>query len=137
MVSEGGVIETRGADGRVNGWLLPIWNALENPELRPEQVYLTAVAAWERKGPHLHMKRRGCFVCVSGNVRIVMQSTETDERREEITGEDWDYRRVIVPPGWAAAIYNVSDSEALVLNLPSPAWSKGDPDEWPVENWRD
>lgn len=130
-------IETKGSDGRVNGWLVPIWNALEHPQLRPEQVYLTAVFPRSRKGPHLHNKRRGCFVCIRGNVRIVMRSAEHDEAHVHHTGEAHAFQRVAVPPGWAAALYNDGDETALVLNLPSPAWSKDDPDEWTVENWRD
>ncbi len=57
--------------------------------------------------------------------------------RVEMTGEDHQYRMVLVPAGCAAAIYNDGPEEALVLNLPSPAWSAAEPDEWPVENWVD
>lgn len=42
-----------------------------------------------------------------------------------------------VPPGYPCALYNYGDTEALVLNMPSPAWSKDDPDECPVEDWKD
>ena len=37
--------------------------------------------------------------------------------------------------GASGIIYG--DTEALVLNMPSPAWSKEDPDDWPVLNWQD
>ena len=131
-------IETKDEDGKPTGWLLPLWNALDNPELRPEQVYVTVVAPRSRKGPHLHKVRRGCFVCIKGNVRILMQrndgiSTFYNVRK---SGEENDYRMVIVPAGIPCAIYNDSATEdAYVLNMPSPAWSKDDPDDWPVANW--
>lgn len=64
-------IPTKGADGSENGYVVPIWNANEQPSLRPDQVYLTVVAPHLSKGPHLHKKRRGRFCCIKGNVRIV------------------------------------------------------------------
>jgi hypothetical protein len=139
-VPETGVImkiETKDTAGNANGYLVPIWNALENPELRPEQVYLTAVAPHTRKGPHLHMKRSGCFICIKGNVKIVTRAPGAIGYVVAATGEHNQYRRIVVKPGTAAAIYNSGDEEALVLNLPSPAWSAAEPDEWPVEDWYD
>lgn len=136
-------IETKDLQGAPNGYVVPIWSALENPELRPEQVYVTAVAPRTRKGPHLHKVRRGCFVCIRGDVRIVFRfavpgprGTQPEEvYRAEMSGEHHQYRRVVVPPGMPCAIYNDGDEEALVLNLPSPAWSAAAPDENKVEGW--
>ena len=51
------------------------------------------------------------------------------------SGEDHDYALVPVPTDIAACLYNDGDGDAMVLNLPSPAWSKDQPDEWPVEGW--
>lgn len=127
-------IETRGADGRLNGYLIPIWNALEDPGLRPEQVYLTVVAPGAVKGPHLHKARRGFFRCIKGNVRIVTRRAD-GVYVAFMSGEDFHYAPVVVMPGTPAAIYNDGDVEAFVLNMPSPAWSRSEPDEWPVEDW--
>jgi len=124
-------IETFDKDGVSTGYLIPIWNALERPDLRPEQVYVTAIAPHTRKGAHLHKVRRGCFMVISGSVTI--RSRSRDGKYSESDGE----QLTVVPPGCACALYNHGDTEALVLNLPSPAWSKDQPDEWPVENWQD
>ncbi len=127
---------TKDSDGRYNGYLVPIWNELESPALRPSQVYLTAVAPHSRKGPHLHKIRRGLFCCVKGNV-LILARDDRGFRLPFITGEDHGFRLVEIPPGIAAAIYNYGDEEALVLNMPAPAWSKEQPDDWPVEGWQD
>ena len=128
-------IETKGADGKATGYLVPIWNALENPELRPEQVYLTVVGPGAVKGPHLHKVRRGVFRCIKGNVRIVVRRMD-GVYQAFMSGEAYDYAPVIVMPGIPAAIYNIDgNQEAFVLNMPAPAWSKESPDEWPVEGW--
>ena len=39
---------TKDSKGKPNGYVLEIWSALVNPELRPDQVYLTAVAPHAR-----------------------------------------------------------------------------------------
>lgn len=127
-------IETKDLAGQKNGFLVPIWNVTEDPGLRPEQVYLTVVSPHSRKGPHLHALRRGLFVCIKGNVTIVVRNGE-DCYEVFRTGENHHYERILVPPGLPAAIYNHSDQDAFVLNMPSPAWTPEHPDEWPVIDW--
>lgn len=127
-------IETKDTEGRPNGWILPIWSVLEDPDRQPYQVYVTAVALRSRKGPHMHKTRRGMFTVIHGAVTIRVRYSD---------GAYTDYHMgpsgstVNVSPGEPCALYNYGDTEALVLNMPAPAWSKDDPDEWPVENWVD
>lgn len=159
-------IPTFDATGKPNGYVLTIWNANEQPELRPDQVYLTAIAPHSQKGPHLHWIRRGLFCCIKGNVRVVLRQpgtryfdhapacrcsmcTDTNGKRHPVlvggeampdykirySGEESGYGLIEVPTGVPACIYNDGDEEALVLNLPSPAWSIDAPDEHEVENW--
>lgn len=128
-------IETHCADGKVNGFVVPIWNINEDPDLLPHQVYMTAVAPRSQKGPHLHMVRRGMFCCVSGSVRIVLRRAASDIYYTDFSGEKYDYRIVHVQPGEAACIYNDGDTEALLINMPSPAWRPDAQDEYPVEDW--
>ncbi len=127
------MIETRDQEGRPNGFVVPIWNALES-NYRPDQVYLTAVLPGCIKGPHLHHKRSGMFCCLKGNVAIVIR-TQAGEYAEARSGEKYGYEKISVPPGIPAAIYNIGPETALVLNMPTPAWTREDPDEWPVEGW--
>lgn len=127
-------IPTKDANGNPNGYLVPIWNVNEQPLLRPDQVYLTVVAPGTCKGPHLHMKRRGLFCCISGDITITTR--ENGEYKTECSGEHFDYKIIEVPAGVPAYICSWRKRKALVLNMPSPAWSADDPDEWPVEDWR-
>jgi len=128
-------IPTKDATGKPNGWVLPVWNANERPEARPDQVYVTAVAPHSQKGPHLHKIRRGLFCCIKGNVRVVTRWL--DQYSTHYSGENYGHALIEVPTGVAACIYNDSPTEeALVLNLPSPAWSKEAPDEYVVGNWK-
>jgi dTDP-4-dehydrorhamnose 3,5-epimerase-like enzyme len=124
---------TKDPRGDVNGWLVPIINVHDNfPDSGqwPKQVYVTVVAPGKVKGPHLHMKRWGLFTCIVGNVKIVVK---TDKGYEEyFSGTEHEFRTIQVPAGIAAALQNIGDVDAYVLNMPSPAWHVDDQDEHPV-----
>jgi hypothetical protein len=126
---------TTDSEGRYNGYLVEIWNVNDRPDLQPSQVYLTAVAPHSRKGPHLHKVRRGMFLCLKGMV-LVRTRQDADYRTIYLSGDD-PHEPLVILPGVPCAIYNEEDETALLLNLPSPAWSKEDPDDWPVEEWID
>jgi dTDP-4-dehydrorhamnose 3,5-epimerase-like enzyme len=121
---------TRDQHGAPNGYLVPIYNVHDRflPEGRePQQVYLTAIAPGAIKGPHLHRVRRGCFTCIKGNIRIIVRTPEGYQ--EYLSGEDHEYRSVEVPVGVPAALQNLGDEDALVLNMPHPAWTPDMNDE--------
>lgn len=126
------IISTKDQQGNPNGYLHLLWNANEQPEMRPDQVYLTVVAPGCCKGPHLHLKRRGYFHCISGRVviRVCMRGHYEDfEQTRESRG-------LYVSARHPACIYNVGPGEACVINMPSPAYDPNDPDEHVPENWQ-
>lgn len=111
-------------ENNTNGFLIPIFNIHEgfhDPGKEPQQVYLTVISPRQIKGPHLHYIRTGCFTCIKGNTRFVLK---TDAGYEVFfSGEAHNYRTVIVPTGIAAALQNLGDDDAYVLNMPNPAWT--------------
>jgi len=114
---------TKDADGSENGYLVPIYNIHDKffkPGREPQQVYLTVVTPAKTKGPHLHYIRTGFFTCIKGNVKIVVK---TDEGFQEyFSGEEHDYQSVEIPTGVPALIVNIGAEDALILNMPNPAW---------------
>ena len=115
---------TRGNDERVNGFLIPLYNIHEGffpAGEEPKQVYLTVIAPNEIKGPHLHFVRTGCFTCIKGNVRIILKNGS--RYLVVFSGESHEFRSVIVPKGVPAALQNIGDHDAYVLNMPTPAWT--------------
>jgi len=126
-------IETKNREGRANGFLIPIFNVHDGwvmPEQYPQQVYLTVVTPGQVKGPHLHLKRWGLFTCIRGNAKIIVR---TQERYEEyLSGVDHQFATIQVPAGIPAAIQNIGDIDAYVLNMPSPAWRADDQDDHAV-----
>lgn len=117
-------INTRNASGNPNGFLLPIYNIVDDfvpPERRPEQVYVTVAAPGEVKGPHLHMVRWGLFTCIRGNLKVVIRTAD-GVYEEYFSGDDHGYTTIEVPAGTPAALVNIGDVDAYILNLPCPSW---------------
>jgi len=125
---------TKDTDGLPNGYLVPIYNIHDGffeAGREPQQVYLTVISPGKIKGPHLHFIRTGCFTCIKGNVRFVLKATEGYQII--LSGEDHEYRSVIVPTGVPAALQNIGEGEAFVLNMPQPAWTPEMNDEYSAD----
>ena len=125
-------IPTKDATGASNGHLIPIHSDALS-DYRVAQVYVTTVNEGCMKGPHRHNRRSGRFLCLSGDVKIVTRTWTT--YKEHFSGQASGYNIVEVPPGVAAAIYNIGGGPAMVLNMPDKPWTKEDPDDQPVEAW--
>ena len=121
---------TKDSEGQPNGYLVPLYNIHDGffpPGKEPQQVYLTVIAPRQIKGPHLHFIRTGCFTCIKGNARFVLKTAQGYE--VVYSGEAHEYRTVIVPTGVPAALQNLGEDEAFVLNMPNPAWTPDMNDE--------
>jgi dTDP-4-dehydrorhamnose 3,5-epimerase len=122
--------QTKDEEGHINGFLVPVYNVHEGVFPKgeePQQVYLTSVKPGMIKGPHMHFIRRGYFTCIKGNVRVVLKVD--GQYHEFYSGEDHDYQSIVVPTGVPAAIQSLGDVEALMLNMPYPAWTPDQNDE--------
>jgi dTDP-4-dehydrorhamnose 3,5-epimerase-like enzyme len=127
-------IITKDLKNQVNGYLVPIYNIHDGFFLsskQPQQVYLTVIAPGKIKGPHLHYIRTGCFTCIQGNARFVLKTAEGYQ--VVYSGEDHEYRSVIVPTGVPAAMQNIGEGEAFLLNMPQPAWTPDMNDEYSAD----
>jgi dTDP-4-dehydrorhamnose 3,5-epimerase-like enzyme len=121
---------TKDEEGQENGFLVPIYNVHDKVFPKgeePQQVYLTSVKPATVKGPHLHFVRRGYFTCIKGNVRVVLKVE--GKYQEYFSGEDHDYNSIEVPTGVPAAVQCLGEEEALMLNMPYPAWTPSQNDE--------
>jgi hypothetical protein len=56
-----------------------------------------------------------------GNARFILRTESGYEVYR--SGELYDYLMVEVPTGISAALQNLGDDDAYVLNLPFPAWT--------------
>jgi len=125
---------TNHSDGTSNGFLVPLYNVHDDffpPGKEPQQVYLTVIAPRQIKGPHLHFIRTGCFTCIKGNARFILKLPEG--YHVFYSGEDHKYLTIIVPTGVPAALQNLGDEDAYVLNMPNPAWTPDMNDEYSAD----
>jgi len=125
-------IITKDNKGHQNGFLVPIYNIHEEffeQGREPQQVYLTVIGPGQIKGPHLHHIRTGCFTCIKGNVRFVLK-THQEGYQEFLSGENHEFRTVMVQTGIATVIQNLGEEDAYVLNMPNPAWTPEMQDEY-------
>ena len=54
---------------------------------------------------------------------------------EYFSGEKYEFASIEIPAGTEAAIHNIGDIDAYVLNMPCPAWHIDDQDDHPVDGW--
>lgn len=124
------VFITKNHEQKENGFLIPIYNIHEGfyPEgVQPQQTYLTVISPKEIKGPHLHFIRTGCFTCIKGNVRFVLKVN--NEYKTFYSGDKHSFLSVLVPTGVPAALQNLENEDAYILNMPYPAWTPNMNDE--------
>jgi dTDP-4-dehydrorhamnose 3,5-epimerase len=117
-------IITKDFNNEINGFLIPIYNINDNffeEGKEPQQVYLTVIKPKQKKGPHLHFIRTGCFTCIKGNARIILKINEIYEIY--LSGDDHEYKSIIIPKGVPAVLQNISSHDAYILNMPYPAWT--------------
>ena len=121
---------TKDQDNKTNGFLVPIYNVHDGffpTGMEPQQVYLTVIEPHKIKGPHLHYIRTGCFTCIKGNARFILKTSEGYQ--VFYSGDNYEFCSVIVPTGIPAALQNIGDDMAYVLNMPTPAWTPTMDDE--------
>lgn len=132
------VVPTKDKEGRPNGRVLLIANVHEGTGPfslgKPvQQVYVTTLAPFAVKGPHLHLRRSGFFTPVRGEVAFVIRRGKDDYDVQRVGAEK--PRTVYVPAGVPSAMVNLGGDEAFVLNVVESAWRKEDPDDEPVPAW--
>ncbi len=98
-----------------------------NQEQWPQQAYCTVDKPKEVKGPHLHKKRWRLFTCIKKNIKIVIK--QDNKCIEHFFVENYDFSTIQVLAGIPAAIINIKNTDAYILNMPLWAWQPDDIDE--------
>ncbi len=115
-------------DGHVNGSLIPVWRDWDNLiKTLPKMVYVTTINPHEIKGPHLHITRNYCFVCIRGKVVFIIRDSEG--KYLEIESSYENPVLIEVPKNFASSHINLSNETSVILCLTNPAWSPDDKDE--------
>lgn len=115
-------------DGRVNGFLIPVWKDWEKIiKVEPRMIYVTSINPGERKGPHLHIIRHSYFVCIKGKVVFVVK--DHSGKYHEIESGEENPVLVEVPKNYSSGHINLSNEPSIILSLVNPAWRPDNRDE--------
>lgn len=101
------------------------------------QVYMTTVYPGVVKAWHYHKKQYDNFVAVRGMIKLVLYDPREDsptrgEINEFFLG-DWNPQLVQIPPGVYHGFKCISETEAIVINIPTEVYDHAQPDEYRLD----
>lgn len=101
------------------------------------QLYLTTAYPGVVKAWHYHKKQWDHFVCVRGMMKVVLFDSRPESPTKGRTNEfflgEHNPMLLQIPPLVYHGFKCVSDSEAMVINCPSEAYDRANPDEFRVD----
>jgi len=112
------------SDSHINGELTVIWRDWDNIINEPKMMYLNSVNPGEVKGPHIHKNRTSYFLCIQGEMVIVVQ--DKNGRYHEIEVNEEKAKLISISNGVAAAIVNPTNEITKILVLADVAWKPND-----------
>jgi dTDP-4-dehydrorhamnose 3,5-epimerase len=101
------------------------------------QVYMTTVYPGVVKAWHYHKKQYDNFVAIRGMIKLVLYDAREDsptrgEINEFFIGE-WNPQLVQIPPGVYHGFKGISETEAIVINIPTEVYNYAQPDEYRLD----
>jgi len=100
------------------GWLAEIWRKDEIANYRPAMAYVSETKPGVIRGPHEHKAQSDCFVFIGPGDFELHLWDHRGEHVKIIAGASAP-TLVIVPPGVVHGYKNISEINALSVNLPN------------------
>ena len=101
------------------------------------QVYLTTAYPGVVKAWHYHRNQTDHFVVVSGMMKVVLydarEESPTRGRVNEFFMGDFNPLILQIPAGVYHGFKCISESEALVVNIPTEVYNRDEPDEYRLD----
>lgn len=115
------------------GWLTEV---LRSSHLaggaRMAQLYVTVGNPGKTKGKHYHTRKTEWFSVISGNAKLFLRDTRSDEETAVPMGEQ-NMVTVTIPPHVAHAITSDGDSPFYLIVIVSEEFNPQDPDTLPFD----
>ncbi len=119
------------------GRLMELLRADDELFIKFGQVYMTTVYPGVVKAWHYHKKQYDNFVAVRGMIKLVLyDAREGSPTRGEINEffiGDWNPQLVQIPPGVYHGFKCISETEAIVINIPTEVYNYAQPDEYRLD----
>ena len=119
------------------GWLREVWREDEFDGYKPAMAYVSETKPDVARGPHEHVKQSDCFIFV-GPWTFELHLWDKHGTHDILkVGQD-NSTLVIVPPGVVHGYKNISDINALSINLPNALYlGKNKEEEIDEIRWED
>ena len=115
------------------GRLMEMFRSDDEDFERFGQVYLTSAWPGIVKAWHYHKKQTDNFICILGMMKVVLYDPRDDsptrgEVNEFFMGV-WNPIRLRIPAGVYHGFKCISTGEAVIVNVPTEAYNRAEPDE--------
>jgi len=101
------------------------------------QVYVTTVYPGVVKGWHYHKKQIDNMVCIAGMIKLVLydnrEESHTKGRLNEMFIGIYNQLLVQIPAGVLHGFKCISESEAMIMNIPTEHYDYDNPDEYRID----
>lgn len=114
-------VATRDLQGNENGFLQEMFIG-DGKTL----CYLSCAKLGAFKGYHLHRVRGARYVCVKGEMKIILY---VNGKREEHMLSVENKKRLYIPPNVSTGLENIGQEDAWLINLPDPPYDPNLKDE--------
>lgn len=114
-------VSTRDLQGKENGFLQEMF-----VDDGKTLCYLSCAKPGAFKGYHLHRVRGARYVCVRGEMKIILY---VNGKREEHILSVENRKRLYIPPNVPTGLENVGAVDAWLINLPDPPYDPSLKDE--------
>ena len=98
------------------------------------QVYMTTAYPGVVKGWHYHKKQTDNMACIKGMMKLVLyddrDNSSTKHDIDEIFFGEHNYTLVQIPPYVWHGFKCISETEAIVINIPDFPYNYAEPDEY-------
>jgi dTDP-4-dehydrorhamnose 3,5-epimerase len=119
------------------GRLMEVLRSDDDLFIKFGQLYVTTIYPGVTKAWHYHLKQWDNFVAVRGMIKLVLydgrEDSPTRAQVDELFIGDWSQRLVQIPPGVYYGFKCISQSEAILINVPTEPYNYDEPDEFRVE----
>jgi dTDP-4-dehydrorhamnose 3,5-epimerase len=100
------------------------------------QLYMTTAYPGVVKAWHNHKLQWDHFVCVRGMIKLVLFDNREDSPTRGMVNEhfigDQQHNLVQIPPLVMHGFKCISENEAIIVNCPTEAYNRAEPDEYRV-----
>ncbi|MEO6509234.1 MAG: WxcM-like domain-containing protein [Patescibacteria group bacterium] len=116
-------VPTKDLSGNENGFLIEMF---KSEDASKTEVYLSCAIPGAFKGYHLHRVRAARYVCLKGNMKVILY---VNGKREEHILSAENQTRLFIPPNVPTGLENIGTEDGWLVNYPDPAYDPNLKDE--------